>query len=247
MQKVFIETIKKREESGVPRNDFVQLLLKLRETVSLSLNEMAAEGFIFFSGGFETSSSTLTFCIYELSLNPEVQQRLRLEIQDGLNKNEGAISYDLLFHFEYLDMVVKETLRKYPIIPGMLRKCTKEYQIPETNLVIPEGQNVVIPIYSIQHDPEFYPEPSKFDPERFSAENSEGRDPMTFLAFGEGPRGCIGARFGMLQVKLALVKLLTNYEFKVCERTPIPMKFIAAAPFLAPAGGMWLEVKSLEL
>lgn len=207
---------------------------------------MAAESFIFFTGGFETSSSTLTFCLYELALNPDIQKKLREEIKSGLVSNEGVISYDLLFHYKYLEMVIRETLRKYPTIPAMLRKCTKEYQNPETNLVIIEGQNLLIPIYSIHHDPDYYPEPGKFDPERFSPENIEVRDPLTFLAFGEGPRGCIGSRFAMLQVKLALVKLLTNYEFTVGEKTTIPMKFIAAAPFLAPVGGMWLEVKRLD-
>lgn len=206
---------------------------------------MAAESFIFFSGGFETSSSTLTFCVYELALNQDIQQKLREEIQNGLEENEGKITYDLLFSFKYLDMVTRETLRKYPIITGMLRRCTKEYKIPETDLVIPEGLNVLLPTYSIHHDPEFYPEPSKFDPERFSPENSEQRNPITFLAFGEGPRACIGVRFGMLQMKIAIVKLLMNFEINVCDKTPMPLEFVKSAPFLAPIGGMWLEMKKL--
>lgn len=246
LRKVFVQTLKEREESDIQRNDFLQLLLKLRETVTLSVDEMAAESFIFFTGGFETSSSTLTFCLYELSLNKDVQSRLREEIQEALKKNDGKITYDLLFHLQYLDMVVKETLRKYPIVPGMLRKCTKEYQIPGTEMVISEGTNVLIPIYSVQHDAEYYSKPEVFDPERFSPENSQDRNPLTFLAFGEGPRACIGMRFGLLQVKLGLVKLLTNFEFSICAKTPIPMKFVATAPFLNPEGGMWLEINSIK-
>lgn len=246
LQKVFVETIKARETGGVQKNDFVQLLLKMRETVSLSVDEMAAEAFIFFTGGFETSSSTLTFCLYELALSSDIQQKLRAEIEDGLEGNDGTLTYEMLFNFKYLDCVVKETLRKYPIVPGMLRKCTKKYQIPETNLTIPEGQNLLIPIYSVHHDPEYYPSPEVFDPERFTPENSVDRNPITFLAFGEGPRACIGERFGMLQVKLALVKLLTNFDFSVCHKTTIPMKFKAAAPFLAPIDGMTLKVKRLN-
>jgi cytochrome P450 family 6 len=94
----------------------------------------------------------------------------------------------LLFSFQYLDMVIKETLRKYPILPGMLRKCNKAYKIPGSDLIIPEGKNVLIPIYSIHHDPEFYPMPNIFDPDRFTLENIESRNPITYLAFGEGPR-----------------------------------------------------------
>lgn len=137
---------------------------------------------------FETSASTLTFALYELALNPDIQGKLRHEIQQGIANNEGKLDYDLLFSFHYLEMVVKETLRKYPIIPAMLRKCNKDYQISNTNITIPSGMNVLLPIYSIHHDPEYYPTPSVFDPERFSAENSEARNPITYLAFGEGPR-----------------------------------------------------------
>lgn len=194
LHKVFIETIKQREKSGAQRNDYVQLLLKLKESASLTIDEMSAEAFIFFSGGFETSSTALTFCLYELCLNPEIQTRLRKEIQDGLEENEEKLSYDLLFHYQYLDMVLNEVLRKYPVIPVMMRKCTKTYAIPGTDLVINQGQGVMIPIYSIQHDAEHYPLPERFDPERFSPENSANRNPLTFLAFGEGPRNCIGMR-----------------------------------------------------
>lgn len=209
------------------------------------MNEMAAESFIFYSGGFETSSTSLTFCLYELALHQEIQQKLRKEVQEGLKGNDEKVSYDFLLGCKYLDMVIKETLRKYPIVSGMLRKCTKEYKIPDTNLVIPEGCSVLLPTYAIHHDPDFYPEPSKFDPERFSPENSEKRNPITFLAFGEGPRACIGLRFGMLQMKIALVKLMTNFEIKVCDKTPNPLEFVPSAPFLAPVGGMWLELKRL--
>lgn len=246
LREVFTQTIKEREESKIERNDFVQLLFKLRETVHLTIDEMAAEAFIFFTGGYETSSSTLTFCLYELARNQEIQKRLRREIEDGMESNGGKISYDLVFQYQYMDMVVKETLRKYPIIPTMLRKCTQDYEIPGTTLMIKKGQNIIIPIYSIQHDAEYYPAPTAFDPERFSPELSKDRNPLTFLAFGEGPRNCIGARFGMLQVKLALVKLLTNFEFTVSDKTTIPMKFVPSAPFLSPVGDMWLHVKRLE-
>jgi cytochrome P450 family 6 len=217
--------------------------LNVKESISLTTTELAAEAFIFFTGGFETSSTALTYALYELALNQDIQLKLRTEIEDGLEANEGKLTYDILFNFKYLDRVVKETLRKYPVIPVMLRRCTKEYDIPGTDLTIPEKMNVMIPIYSIHHDPEHYPSPEHFDPDRFLPENSKDRHPMAFLAFGEGPRNCIGERFGMLQVKVALVKLLTNFDFSVCSKTTIPMKFKPAAPFIAPIDGMTLKVK----
>lgn len=229
----------------VKRHDLIYFLLELRKTFPMTVTEMASESFIFYTGGFETSSSALSFCLYELALNQHIQDKLRLEIQDGLEETDGKITYDLLFRYEYLDLVVKETLRKYPVIPAMLRKCTKDYKIPDSELLITKGTNILLPFYSIHHDSDYYPDPEKFDPERFCDENVRERHSCTFLAFGEGPRGCIGARFGLLEVKLALVKLLSNFIFRMSNKTTIPLKFIPSAPFLA-VDGIWLQVNRLE-
>lgn len=83
-------------------------------------------------------------------------------------------------------------MRKYPPAPITSRRCEYPYQIPDTKIELPAGMRVVIPIYGIHHDPNYYPEPEKFDPSRFSNENDVTRHPYTFLPFGEGPRNCIG-------------------------------------------------------
>lgn len=240
----FLQTFEYREKNKIKRNDFVSMLLSLKD--SFTPSELAAEGFLVFAAGFETSSTLVTFTLYELALNPDIQKRLRDEIKTGLDENGGKLSYDLLFGFKYLDMVVNESLRKFPPIPSSIRKCNQEYKIPGTDLIVPEGTPMELPVYSLQHDPEYFPEPEKFDPERFSPEKVEARNPFTFLPFGEGPRNCIGMRFGMMQSKVAIVKLLQNYELSTCDKTTIPMKFVPSSPFLAPVGGMWLELKKIN-
>jgi cytochrome P450 family 6 len=122
----------------------------------------------------------------------------------------------------------------------------KDYEIPGTSLVIPKGINIQLATYSLHHDPEYYPDPFKFDPERFTPEKVKARDPFTFLPFGEGPRNCIGMRFGLMQSKIGIVKLVKNFEFAPTEKTPIPMKFIPSSPFLSPVGGMCLKVKKIN-
>lgn len=85
-----------------------------------------------------------------------------------------------------------ETLRKYSITIALLRVATQDYQVPGESLVIEKGQKIIIPSFSIHHDPKYYPEPQNFDPERFTAEEKSKRPNGTFIPFGEGPRQCIG-------------------------------------------------------
>lgn len=77
-------------------------------------------------------------------------------------------------------------------MPVLFRTCTKEYKLPNTNVIIENGTPVMIPIYAIQRDPSYYKDPEKFDPERFTPENKASRHHFSYLPFGEGPRICIG-------------------------------------------------------
>lgn len=85
-----------------------------------------------------------------------------------------------------------ETLRKYPPGTRLRRRCLKNYKFSGTNVTIPKGVSVWIPVYSVHRDPKYYPKPELFDPERFESDAINARHPMAFLPFGEGPRNCIG-------------------------------------------------------
>jgi len=87
---------------------------------------------------------------------------------------------------------VPETLRYYPPAAALERKCTKPYQLPDSEVTVEKGSIVVIPVFAIQCDPKYYPEPEKFDPERFSPQNRSKIHPCAFMPFGAGPRNCIG-------------------------------------------------------
>lgn len=85
-----------------------------------------------------------------------------------------------------------ETLRKYPIAPNIVRICREDYKVPDSDFVVEKGTMTWISALGLQMDPEYYPEPEKFDPGRFSEEEKSKRHPFTYLPFGEGPRNCIG-------------------------------------------------------
>lgn len=185
----FLQTFEYRQANNIKRNDFVQLLLGLKDMYTPL--ELASEAFLVFAAGYETSSTLMTFTLYELALNPDIQDRLREEITTGISENDGKLTYEMLFGFKYLEMVINESLRKYPPIPLLFRKCVKDYKIQGTSLVIPKNTTVIINVYSLHHDEEHFPEPSKFNPERFSDENIKKIKPFTYLPFGEGQRNCM--------------------------------------------------------
>jgi len=207
-------------------------------------NILTAQAFVFFAAGFETSSTTISFALWELSREPECQERLRREILEYDRKNEGKITYDSINDMKYLDMVVKETLRKNPPVAALRRIATREYVIPGTSVTIPARQSIQIPAHALHHDPKFYPDPEVFDPERFSDEAKLSRHPMVFLPFGDGPKNCIGARFAYYQVKLALIKVLKNFRVKATTEKPYVID--KHAFILSPIGGLELRLERIK-
>lgn len=134
----------------------------------------------------------------------------------------------------------------YPPVANLNRITNANYKIPNTKHVLEKGTSVMIPVYSIQHDPEHYPNPEIYDPDRFSQEESSKRNPFAFLPFGEGPRVCIGLRFGMMQARIGLAILLNSFQFSSCSKSIVPLVLSTQSGILAPAGGLHLKVVQLK-
>ncbi|KAF7631154.1 hypothetical protein Mgra_00008595 [Meloidogyne graminicola] len=197
----------------------------------LSKIELFAQGLILLIAGYETTGSILQFAIYMLTMHPEVQTKLREEINEILGI-EDKISYEHLKRMEYLQAVIQETLRMFPPAPMTNRVCNTNLNIKGINLH--EGDLIGIPIYSIQHSDEFYSEPEKFRPERFFKEEKADIDPATFLTFGLGPRNCIGMRFAEFQMQIVVAFIVRHFNFKPGPNTPsLPLE-LDSMMFLRP-------------
>lgn len=137
-------------------------------------------------------------------------------------------------------------MRKYPPVPALLRSTTKDYKIDGTKLVLKAGSRVLIPALGFHHDPEIYSNPHNFDPDRFTPEESAKRNPYAFMAFGDGPRNCIGKRFGMMQAKLGLASLIRDFKFNLSEKVELPLKFRTESFVLTTTNGLWLKIKKIH-
>ncbi|KAF5284240.1 hypothetical protein FQR65_LT00240 [Abscondita terminalis] len=241
------ETVNYREANDEKRNDFMQLLIEMKnDGKTLTIDEIAAQAFVFFQAGFETSSTTLTFCCYELAQKIEVQERLRQEINAVLKRHGFVLTYESLKEMTYMDQCINETLRVYPPAPSITRKCTKTYKIPEVDVVIEKGTTIHIPIMGIQRDPDFYPNPLDFDPDRFSSELKNQRHPFSWFPFGEGPRVCIGMRFAIMQTKVALVEVLRNFKVTLSDRTVAPITLNPRGFLLNTKENVWMDVEKIK-
>lgn len=140
------------------------------------------------------TSHTLSFLIYELETNPAVKEKLQKEI-DALPLEQESLSYDQVKALRYVPLVWKETLRKRPVTATGTHRMTKEdIMLPSSSLHIPKGTEILIPPYLLHHDPDLFPEPDQFRPERWDPESLEfqQRHPFAFQGFSSGQRNCVG-------------------------------------------------------
>ncbi|XP_059616571.1 cytochrome P450 6g1-like [Phlebotomus argentipes] len=241
--------MEERLRTGVKRNDLIDALITMREEDAelFKGDTLIAQAAVFLIAGYETSASATSFALYELARHQDIQDELRKEIRSYAEKY-GDPKYETFNEMEYLQMVVHETIRLYPSLPFLDRICSppngaKSYSLePYHHFAIPRGMPVYIPMLPIHRDPNHYPNPEQFIPERFNPKNKDSIDQYSYLSFGIGPRNCIGGRFGTFQVKLALYTILKDYRVEVCEKTPAKVEFDEKSLIIHPKEQLYLNV-----
>ncbi|XP_062553095.1 probable cytochrome P450 9f2 [Armigeres subalbatus] len=200
----------------------------------------------FFFGGIETTTNLLCFALYEIVGNREVKQKLEAEInsvREGLGGK--ALTYEVLQKMEYLDMVITESLRRWSPLGFTNRVCVKPYIFEDhngTKVTVEKGQVVQIPIQSFHRDPKFFPDPYRFDPERFSDENKHNINQDAFLPFGSGPRNCIGSRLALMQAKCLLYYFFANFSVEYSNKMDVPIKISKLSLTYTALNGFWFKL-----
>ncbi|XP_065215014.1 probable cytochrome P450 6a23 [Planococcus citri] len=265
------KTVKYREQHKIVRGDFLDLLINLKNeadghktddhqarkdiekfisqtggkhsknNVDVTIEIITAQCYLFFVGGFEQPSSTLSFMLLELARNQHIQDKLREEIVKVLENNNNEFTYEAMKQMKYLDMVIDETLRRFPIFGILSRECSIPYKIPGSEYVIPQGTIVYTSMKGIHYDSKYYEKPNEFYPEHFTDEAKAKRPQYTFLSFGDGPRACIAVRFARMQVKVGAVNLLKDFSYHVSPKLKHPVEFAPGIILSDIKGGIWLN------
>ncbi|CAH2105995.1 unnamed protein product [Euphydryas editha] len=219
---------------------------KAWSTISMwSILEFVSQAVTFYLNGFENVTATLSFALHELALQPEIQERLVREIKQHHNRNGGRLNVRSIQTMKYMDMVVSETLRLWPPETVLERVCVKPFNLGKPNstssndYVVQKGERVLIPVWSIHRDPIYFPNPEKFNPERFSEQN-KGNLNMCYMPFGSGPRNCIGSKFALCVLKVLLYYFLLFIEVYPSKKTCIPPKLSKRYPRLRLKDSHWL-------
>uniref|UniRef100_A0A3Q3XAJ6 Thromboxane-A synthase n=1 Tax=Mola mola TaxID=94237 RepID=A0A3Q3XAJ6_MOLML len=206
-------------------------------------DEIVGQAFVFLVAGYETSSNTLALTCYLLAIHPECQYKVQEEVDDFFSRH-GSPDYTNVQELKYLDMVISETLRLYP--PGFRFTREIEHDCVVNGQLLPKGATFEIPAGFLHHDPEHWPEPEKFIPERFTPELKASRHPFVYLPFGAGPRNCVGMRLAQLEMKMALVRLLRRFSVVACSETNVPLEFKSSST-LGPKNGIFVKIQRRDM
>ncbi|XP_046636806.1 cytochrome P450 3A2-like [Daphnia pulicaria] len=183
-----------------------------------------AQSTLFMLAGFDTTATTLTNTCFQLARNPDVQEKLYESIV-GKMEEYGEVCHEMVQDLPYLEMVIHEVMRIYSPFLRIERECTKDYSYDNGRIKIKKGQMVTIPAFALHRMEEYYPDPEKFDPERWSPENKANQSPYTFMGFGAGPRNCVGMRFALEEMKIAICTMVQKFRFFPVEETPEKLSF----------------------
>lgn len=230
--------VDERRQSGVLKHDLLDMLLAAHDDEtgqSFSDFQLLVEMSGIMFAGHETTASMLTWVFYLLSQHPEIEAKLHAELDEVLHGRTPTI--DDLTNLPYTDMIIKEALRLYPPAHASTRQALEDDVVE--GYKISGGDGIVINIYGIHHNPAYWSEPEKFDPERFSSEGLKQQVKLAYLPFFTGPRRCIGEQFAMTEAQMVLATVAQKYRLKLADKHPIKDTKFA----LRTADGLYMNLQ----
>ncbi|KAF8783292.1 Cytochrome P450 4c3 like protein [Argiope bruennichi] len=187
------------------------------QTKDLTEEDIREEADTFAFEGHDTTSMAVCWALYLIGLHKDVQDKIHEELDQIFGDDlERHVTMDDLKDMTYLDRVFKESQRIYPSVPIVARRVSEDTTI--CGYRIPKGSSCAVAIYQVHRDERMYPNPEKFDPDRFLPEKTASRHPYAFIPFSAGPRNCIGQRFASMEEKIVVATILRYYTVKSLDQ-----------------------------
>ena len=239
LDRILYDEIRRRRRAGGDAGDILGMLLAATDEdgSALSDEEVRDQAITLMFAGHDTSTSTISFLLYELARNPHELAAL-YEEQDRVLGGRPPTLADLTGGLPRLEMVLDETLRLYP--PAWIgpRRAIESCEL--AGVRIPAGAYVNYSSWASHRLPDVFPDPEAFVPERFTAERKAALPKGAYVPFGGGSRTCIGMRFGQLEIRAVVALLLQRFRL---ELQPGRTMTVRQMPTLSPRGGLEMVVR----
>jgi len=219
------DIVKQRRSRNLQYNDVLNNLIDVAAEHSEMTDDLMYKTCVqFFTDGYETASQVFGVLLYFLTVNPDIQSKLQDDIDELFESKKAGeeIKQDDVTGMKYLDQVVCEGQR-LGCFAFTNRLCTKSWKVPGSEFIIPKDTRVIIPIIGLHYDPAYFPQPERFDPDRF--EDKGSYDSITFQTFGSGPRQCLGKNLYVMESKVVLIHLLRNFSLKPSVQTTTELQW----------------------
>jgi len=209
----------RRKSEHPPDSDLLSMLMDARDEDGnpMSDKQLRDEVITIFVAGHETSANALAWTFYLLGKHPEIYKKLKEEVNNVLGDRLPELGD--LRALPYTRMVIEESMRLYPPAYILSRECADEDTID--GYTIPKGAIMILSIYALHRNPEYWPDPDKFDPERFAPEHVKERPKWHYLPFGAGPRMCIGNHFAMMEIQILMALFVNRFDFVLDHDHPV--------------------------
>ncbi|KAJ3076470.1 Thromboxane-A synthase [Podochytrium sp. JEL0797] len=218
---------KKEANKVAGHQDLLDRLLSvdLEDKQKFSDEEIMGEIMAFFFAGHETTANSLTFIAMELSRNPAVQSKLKLEILTLLSKfsTSSPLTMEQLNEFKFLDQVIKETQRRHAVVGILARNSVSEYE--HDGFLFPANTPFLLHVRGVHMDPKLWHNPEEWNPDRWN----EPIAPNAFIPFGEGPMNCIGQKMAVIEMKVVIIQILSKFSMRFVEEQQLD--FVTATTY----------------
>lgn len=243
MAQILLDGLLNTEESEVGKRDVTaERKAPLPKEI---LNQLSSNCMTVFLGGYDTTRLVLTCWFYLMGRHPEVQEKMRQEVLEAYEKEGDQLSLLTLTTLPYSNQVISETMRLYPPLITFTTRCADEdYRYGK--YIIKQGTSVMVPTYQLHHDPEYWNEPEKFDPERFSPENNRLINPTAYQPFGLGPRICIGQRLARAELVSAAAQTLRHYRITLGRSQKRDLDICTYSIMAAPKEKVFIRLRKLH-